>query len=258
MCQSSMAKPILILAVLTISLVANVSFAATTSSSSQKKSLLSADDLVFFNKDGRAEIVNREKYMAQMRKTPIATQEQHYNNETESEDDIMKSSIRKPCTEYNVFTMKRAEEFVDWDVIMSGVVLAPPNRTASISISESYRISNKINVPAGIRGKIIEKFLTKALKIGFDNVWTTTKNTGFTFTIPPGKYGAVVSNPLTTRHSGYLDSGCIGSSERTEFSSDSYSSKNFEGLSWVEGVIGLCVGKTFPLPRCIGEGFLRG
>ncbi|RKF77905.1 putative celp0028 effector like protein [Golovinomyces cichoracearum] len=253
-----MAKSILILAVLTISILANASIAATTSSPSQKKSLLSADDFVFSNKDGRAETVDREKYMAQMRRIPIATQEQHYNNKTESEDDMKKSSIRKPCTEYNVFTMKRVEKFVDWDVIMSGVVLAPPNRTASISISESYRISNKINVPVGIRGKIVEKFLSKALKIGLDNVWTTTKNTGFAFQIPPGKYGAVVSNPLTTRHSGYLDSGCIGSSERTEFSSDSYSSKDFEGLSWVEGVIGLCVGKTFPLPRCIGEGFLHG
>lgn len=258
MCQSFMAKTILILAVLTTSFVANVSTAATNSSPSQKQAFLSADDLIIFNNKDGTKIVNRKEYMAHMGKIPIATVEQHYNNQTQSEDNVIENPMRKRCVEHHVFTMKPVERFVDWDVLMFGVVLAPPNKTASVNIGEGYRVTNKISVPASMKGKIIETFLSKAFKIGFDEVWGTTRGTGFTFNVPPGHFGAIVSNPLTTRHSGYLDSGCIGSSERTEFSSDTYTSKEYEGLSWVEGVIGLCVGKTFPLPRCIGDGFLRG
>ncbi|TQS34245.1 hypothetical protein Golomagni_05379 [Golovinomyces magnicellulatus] len=253
-----MAKSLLILAVLTISFVANVSSTETNSSSSQKQPLLSADDLIVFDKKDGVKIVNRKEYMAHTRKIPIATVEQHYNNETRSEDNEIENPIRKRCVQHQVVTMKPVERFVDWDVLMSGVILAPPNRTASVNVGEGYRMTNKLNVPASISRKFIETFLSKALKVGFDDVWTTTSGTGFAFTIPPGYFGAIVSNPMTTRYSGYLDSGCIGSSERTEFSSDTYTSQDFEGLSWVEGVIGLCVGKTFPLPRCIGDGFLRG
>lgn len=67
----------------------------------------------------------------------------------------------------------------------------------------------------------------------------------------------MVSNPATTRHSGRVDIGCIAeATDTTYFTADSYSSKAYGGLSWVEGTITLCTGDTYPLPRCSGEGTL--
>lgn len=93
--------------------------------------------------------------------------------------------------------------------------------------------------------------------IDYSQSWESEYSAQYTFEIPEGKIGAVVSNPTTTRNTGKVYKGCLGEQYLSStYSGDSYQSRAFGGLSWVDGVISLCTGDNFPLMRCIGEGRL--
>lgn len=140
---------------------------------------------------------------------------------------------------------------------MSSVVFSAPSTTATVAITDGYSIGNTVSVSLGTSLTLIEGFLSTSLGISYSESWTSTATVGYTFSIPDGKYGAVVSNPLTTRNSGRLQSGCVGDfSNGVEFVSDSYSSRAYGSLSWVEGTISLCTGDEYPMKMCVGDGTL--
>jgi hypothetical protein len=143
-------------------------------------------------------------------------------------------------------------------VPMSSVLLAGSSGTTTVAVTEGYSISNSVSVGVSSQLTLVEDFLSTTFSISYTETWTSTYSASYSFQIPAGKYGAVVSNPATTRHSGRVDIGCIADAgvETTYFTADSYNSKAYGGLSWVEGTISLCTGDTYPLPRCIGEGTL--
>ncbi|EPQ61702.1 hypothetical protein BGT96224_4402 [Blumeria graminis f. sp. tritici 96224] len=153
--------------------------------------------------------------------------------------------------------MNPVEVFLNWDVPVSNVVLAPPMNSVSLNINQGFSIGNSVKTSLSTNIKAIKKFLSSSFSVGFSKQWTTAYSAGYRFSIPPGKYGVIVSNPLTTRHSGFMDVGCIGQAERTEFFSDTYQGKDFSDMSWVEGVIGLCVSDTYPVKRCLGSGTMQ-
>lgn len=89
----------------------------------------------------------------------------------------------------------------------------------------------------------------------WSETWTSSYQSTISFPVPKGKYGAIVSNPFTTRYTGRVDIGCIGyPSESYEFQADAYTSRSYGEMDWVDGVISLCTGDTYPLQKCIGEG----
>lgn len=242
---------------LIISIATSISSAATIlSRSSQIQREITAEDLIVTGRDGRTEVISRKEYMAYIKSVPIATATQHYNNFTTSEDRESSPTIEKRCQRQTVFTLNSVETFLNWDVAMSPVVLAPPDGTASVNIDKGHYIGEKLSVSVGAGVDIVKKFLHSVFSINYDKSWMTDSSIKYSFKIPPGKFGAVVSNPLTTRHSGWVDVGCVGNTERIKFSGDSYQSMVFMQMAWVEGVIGLCIGDTFPLKRCLGNGTL--
>ncbi|KAI6248268.1 hypothetical protein HI914_03309 [Erysiphe necator] len=243
--------------ILTFGIAASVSGAATILPPlSQIQHEITAEELIITGRDGRIEVVSRKEYMANINNVPIATAEQHYSNFTIEEDKGPSPAIQKRCEKRTVFTMNPVETFLNWDVAMSSVVLAPPNNTASVNIDKGHLIGEKLSVSAGPALKSVKKFMGVSLSINYDRSWMTDSSVKYSFVIPPGKFGAVVSNPFTIRHSGWVDIGCIGNSERFKFSGDSYRDMVFMNMPWVEGVIGLCIGDTFPLKRCLGSGTL--
>lgn len=230
-------------------------FAATTSSTLHRE--LTANDLIYFSHEEKIEIVSRKKYMADTVGVPIATEAQHNLNYTDTKGDEETSpTLQKRCASHTVWTLKPVEKFLGWDVLMSNVVSAPPNQSVSIYIDEGYWLGEKLSLSTSSKFNMVKIFMKTTFGVGFDKSWTTTASSRYSFTIPPGKFGAVVSNPLTTRFSGYIDTGCIGNMERSEFVGDSFQSRGHYKLDWVEGVIGLCVGDTYPLQRCMGKGVL--
>ncbi|TQS36607.1 hypothetical protein Golomagni_02935 [Golovinomyces magnicellulatus] len=230
-------------------------FAAATGSSSDIKRNLNEDDVILFSKDGRFKVVPRSQYDVHFNGVATATPEQHYGNfvnveeKPTSQNIVKRHYIDKSCNEQSVFSVRPSEKYINWDVPMSSVVRAPANSSVSISVSSGYWIGNSLRVSSSKNFDDV-----KFLGVAYDKSWSTTFSAGYSYTIPKGKYGAIVSNPLTTKHSGYVDRGCIGSTTRTEYSFESYNSKEFAQMKWVDGIISLCLGDTYPLPKCMGNG----
>lgn len=66
-----------------------------------------------------------------------------------------------------------------------------------------------------------------------------------------------MSNAWTNRQSGIVFQGVIGEdAQPSYYQADSFESKSFDSLAWVDGVISLCTGDEFPLKRCLGDGTL--
>ncbi|RKF81715.1 putative celp0028 effector like protein [Golovinomyces cichoracearum] len=274
-------------AIIVFSIATSVSSATTSSSSSSSssssfsslseiKNELSPDEMIFFGREGRIQVIRRSEYATYTQGITIATAEQHYVNITnntggmstdktkqlhhraaeEIDRDSEGLKIQKRCQQHQVFTMKPVETYVDWDIPMSGVLLAPSDSPASVSVNEGFSITNSFSASASANFKFIKDFMKSTFDVSNTRSWTATSMGDYKFSVPPGKFGAIVINPITIRHSGHLDIGCIGQTKRTEFSSESYQSKKYSDMLWIEGLIGLCVGDTYPLKMCFGEGTL--
>ncbi|EPQ61701.1 BgtASP-20389 [Blumeria graminis f. sp. tritici] len=235
---------------------------ATTLPLSPLERSLTQDDAILFGLNGQVDVVPRTEFVRYAESLPLATEEQHiFNVSTPSLDSAENKpsrTITSRCSKETVWALNPAHTFVGWDVLMSSVVKAPPNNSISINVEEGHWITSKLSASSSTTTKLIEKFLADAFSTSSDGSWSTSYSTTFSFEVPAGKYGAIVSNPLTTVHEGHVDVGCIGQAERTEFVSHTYQSRDYFNLKWVEGVIGLCVGDTLPLARCYGPGSLGG
>jgi hypothetical protein len=144
--------------------------------------------------------------------------------------------------------------FLGWDVQMSQVVKGAPT---SISVSSGYSISNTVSVGASSQFTLIKDFLSVTMHVDYSQSWQSTQSQVFQVSVPEGKYGAFVSNPWTNRASGNVWTGNIGGEgSLTYYQGDSFEPKKFDSMEWVDGVISLCTGDSFPLKRCLGEGTL--
>lgn len=144
--------------------------------------------------------------------------------------------------------------FLGWDVQMSQVTKGAPT---TISVASGFSISNSISVGASSTLTLVKDFLQVSMSIDYSQTWQTTQTQTFTAEVPKDKYGAFVSNPWTNRASGSVWTGTIGGyGELSDYQADSFESKQFDNMEWVDGVISLCTGDEFPLKRCLGEGTL--
>jgi hypothetical protein len=144
------------------------------------------------------------------------------------------------------------QRFLGWDVQMSQVVKGGPTRT---TISSGYSIANSITVGASSQLTLVKDFLQVSMSVDYGTTWTTTQDQSYSEEVPPNKIGVWVSNPWTNRASGNVWTGTIGGEgELAYYQADSFETKQFGNMQWVDGVISLCKGDTFPLKRCLGEG----
>ncbi|KAH7409022.1 hypothetical protein BKA64DRAFT_664003 [Cadophora sp. MPI-SDFR-AT-0126] len=219
---------------------------------------LNPDEIIVYG-EGRVEIMNKTAFTALQsgatigRPAPIHPDLVSGSGSTNTTSSA--SILNKRCDSITVFTPNPVQTFLDWDVLMSSVIHATGD-SATVSVTQGYSIANSVTVTAGLSAAIPETFLTASFGISYAETWTSTYSAAYTFGVPDGKYGAVVSNPWATRHSGFVDTGCVGSASRAYYQGDSYTSKASGGLSWVDGTISLCTGDEFPLKRCLGEGTL--
>lgn len=93
-----------------------------------------------------------------------------------------------------------------------------------------------------------------SLSITVKTEWTTSDSQTFTYWVPAGQYGVVVSNPYVRRVTGNLVTGCTDSPSYEPFTSDSYTDQTYSGMSWVKGPIVLCNNTAYPIPYCVGTG----
>lgn len=215
--------------------------------------MLGPNDLILWNNEGEMAVVNKDEYFAN--NTLEATQVSHSTlpAPAESPKNETAPNDRKRCEKNTIITMSPEQKFLNWDVAMSSVVKAG-TLTTLVAVTEGYSISDSLSVSAGAIITPVKDFLQLTLTLTYTTTWTSTMAAAYTYGVPPGMYGVVVSNPLVRRVSGFVDTGCIGASTRSTFQGDSYSSKAYGGLSWVDGTISLCTSATYPVPMCLGGG----
>lgn len=201
--------------------------------------------------DGQVQVVNKADYMADKAIKPTAN-----ITESVSARDNTTPLTKRDCKSRDIVYNNPVQNFLNWDVAMSSVIKAG-TQDASVAVTAGYEISNSLTVSAGMSSMFFEEMLGFSFGIEASQSWTSSYAAAYTFPVPAGYYGAVVSNPSTTRHSGYVMSGCVGDEgSKTTYLSDSYTSKAYGGLSWVDGTIGICIGKEYPLKNCIGDGYI--
>ncbi|KNG45831.1 celp0028 effector like protein [Stemphylium lycopersici] len=147
--------------------------------------------------------------------------------------------------------------FLGWDVQMSSIVRGGPGSGTRISVAQGYSISNSIAVGTSSSLSVAADFLTASMSIDYTETWTTGNSQDQTLMadVPTGKYGCFVSNPWTNRAQGDVWTGSIGGGgSLSHYQADSFESKQYGDLAWVNGIIQLCIKDTIPLTRCLGEG----
>ncbi|BCS23592.1 uncharacterized protein APUU_40036S [Aspergillus puulaauensis] len=151
------------------------------------------------------------------------------------------------------------EEFLGWDISMSTIVHAN-EAEATVAMAQGQMVANGITVGSSFQATV-EKFLQVGYSIDVSYTETATLTGTVTMTIPENRWGAIVSNPLTLRKKGYVFTGQPGSGQYESYQADSFTHDTYSygenSLSWVKGVVTTCLGDSYPLKRCVGDGELK-
>ncbi|KAJ8113009.1 hypothetical protein OPT61_g4757 [Boeremia exigua] len=217
------------------------------------------DDVILYGKDGQYTVMKRDdlEEIKKLRESGIAPPKPGYLDDTlvtlsPNDTEKPEGTLNKRAT--SIIIPNPHSRFLGWDVLTSQVVKGAPT---TISISTGYSITNSISVSQGAQFTLIEDFLTASVSIDYSTSWQTSQTQSFSAAVPEGKYGAFVTNAWTNRESGNVWEGTIGGEgSLSYYQADSFESRTYGDLSWVDGVISLCTGDEFPLKRCVGEGTL--
>ena len=201
------------------------------------------------------EIMDKAEYHKQ-RKLEFATAAHQLPLSTYSNRTATPVTVEKRgCKQQTIFRTNPDQTFLNWDVAMSSVIKGGANDgDTTVSVTAGYQISNSITVTEGISASTPDAFLSASFSIAYDETWTSSYKAAYSYQVPANKYAAVVSNPAVTRKTGQVDIGCVGTATTGEYTADSYESKAYGGLSWVDGIISLCTGDEYPLKMCVGDG----
>ncbi|KAF2126039.1 hypothetical protein P153DRAFT_399508 [Dothidotthia symphoricarpi CBS 119687] len=220
---------------------------------------VSEDDAILYG-NGRFTVVKRAdiEELQALRESGVTPPKPGYLNDTlttASGEEVNKIGAAPLSKRANTIVIPNpASDFLGWDTQMSAVVKGAPT---TLTVSSGYNVANSISVGVGASLTLVKDFLEVSTSIDYSQTWTSTLSQGFSAEVPAGKYGAFVSNAWTHRESGNIWQGSIGGDGTlTYYQAESFKSKNYDGLAWVDGVIVLCTGDEIPLRRCLGEGTL--
>ncbi|KAH8601886.1 hypothetical protein B0O99DRAFT_607673 [Bisporella sp. PMI_857] len=210
---------------------------------------LNYDDVVLLNADGSSTVVKENEYTALVSRGLLQPAPQAPSLDSR---DARKTKHRR-CDESNEVQVTSDATFLNWDVPMSPVISAQGGG-AQVSVTAGYEISNSLSVGVGVEASLIKDILSISMTVEYSQSWTTTQEQSLFYNVPDGQFGVIVSQPLVRRVEGNYLSGCTDSWDKKSFVSDTYSSRQFGNLNWVQGVIRLCNSSSYPIPYCIGDG----
>ncbi|KAI7780212.1 hypothetical protein LA080_016297 [Diaporthe eres] len=213
--------------------------------------ILSPDDVIVPNDDGSYSIMKDYEYGIQKSKREMLNKRSKHSPPTAPSD---VGALERRCDDTTEVQVLTDTNFVNWDVAMSPVISNTGSSIATIAVTKGYSISNSITVTESSTFTIIPEVLTVSLSIAVATSWTTENSQTFSFWVPAGQHGVVVSQPAVRRVTGNLVSGCADSPKLEPFTSDSYSSQTYSEMTWVKGPIILCNSTEYPIPFCNGNG----
>jgi hypothetical protein len=169
----------------------------------------------------------------------------------------MMPTVEKRGCKSKTVVYDHTSNFLQWDVPMSRVIHAAAAQS-TVTVTSGFTIANALAVSIGYDLTLVEDFLKASTSLTYTETWTSSYTVGYTFPVPQGLYGAVVSNPQTTRHYGEVFKGCVGSmTQAATYQANSYRSQTYDSLNWVLGSITACTSTTYPIPMCIGGGIIE-
>lgn len=222
--------------------------------------ILQFDDVILPRADGGFDVMKDwewedvERRMARRAEEAIAMEHKRraLAGETVPQGAVTSGLSRRGCEESEELQVISDTSFTDWDVAMSPV-LGATGGSATVMVSKGYSVASSLAITAS-EDVSVPDILKVSLSITATETWTTTDTQTFSFAVPLGQYGVVISNPLTRRVTGNFLSGCTDSPTTTPFTSDSRTNQTFGELSWVAGPIKMCNSTSYPIPYCIGDG----
>ncbi|RYP58760.1 hypothetical protein DL769_008818 [Monosporascus sp. CRB-8-3] len=221
---------------------------------SSAATVLKPDDVVIISADKSVRIMKDYEYDELTSATESATSHATMpESDVVAARDVLRQRLPRDCQESDEIQVLSDETFLNWDVPVSPVVSAAGG-TSTVSLTQGYSISNTLSVGVGATLGLIEDILSLTFTVDYSQSWTTTSSQSFTFEVPDGQFGLVVTQAKTRRLTGNYLSGCTDNWEKTSFVSDTYTSQSYGNMEWVEGVIRLCNSTSYPVPFCIGTG----
>ncbi|POS80355.1 hypothetical protein DHEL01_v201246 [Diaporthe helianthi] len=216
--------------------------------------VLQYDDVVVTDSNGSMVIMKDYEYALQearetlhRRKTDVV----HVSPESPRRET---RANRRRCDETIEYQVLSDTNFNDWDVAMSPVIGNIGSAGASVAVTSGYSVANSAYGNNVISRSFLEKLLGVDMPGKGTWTWTTSDDQQFTFQIPQGQYGLVVSNPYVRRVTGNYISGCVDSPNYEPWQTTTYSTQEFTNMQWVKGPIRLCNSTSYPVPYCIGSG----
>lgn len=239
--------------------------------------VLGFDDVLLLRDDGDHVVMKKWDYQIEEDKREVQRRHANFGRAPATS-----ARINKKCEESTEVQVLEDTNFNDWDVAMSPVIGNTGSTAATVAVAKGYSIADTISVSASVEfpgvqpeelkrglsglgltlydqvsesvGFSLEGILTASLDLSYTNTYTTTDTQTFTFNVPNGQYGLVISNPWVHRVSGNVLSGCTDSPTVNTFSSSEYTSQAYGDLEWVKGPIVMCNSSSYPVPFCIGDG----
>ncbi|KAF4989466.1 hypothetical protein FDECE_14706 [Fusarium decemcellulare] len=207
-----------------------------------RSTTLSPDDVIVLAKDGSSQVMKATEFEALEAAPPLPLNKKQ----------VASSKKARRCEKSTEVQVTSDKEFLNWDVAISPVISSTGGK-ATVSVSSGYSISNSVSV-GGSYGVSIESILSLSLTVDYTESWSSSQEQSLTFEVPDGQHGVIVSQPYVRRVEGNILSGCTDSPDKEGFVSDSYSSRSYGNLNWVDGLIRLCNSTTYPIPYCNGDG----
>jgi len=234
-----------------------------------------AHDKVLLHGNGRFQIINRwevDKIKSSRAKAVAPPQSASlddsvftYMGNAENPWDINNhttqsaSKLQKRGKDTIVIPWPNEPRFMGWDVAMCLVVKGGPEKETIMAVMAGTMIGNSIAVGVTTDFKVIAEFLSVHYRVYYTRTWITLQQNEISSTVPPNKFGTIISNPWTYREKGWVWEGTVGESQndvgqpRYHYA-DRFSDRSYDHLSWVDGQINPCIGDEYPLKRCLGEG----
>ncbi|KAH7152243.1 hypothetical protein B0J13DRAFT_594186 [Dactylonectria estremocensis] len=216
--------------------------------------VLKHDEVILYGENGRMEIVHETVYEQ-------LVAHQGFDIETPEVDEVFLNKTddkpldkRASCAYTTALIVDTTQNFVDWDVQMSPVVIASVG-AMDVYVSSGYSVSNSVTVSGSAELGFVKDRLSTTFGVSYTRTWTTQTVINIKGTVPQGYSGVMITRPFKTRRYGRNMRGCIGSMKQTgTFMADSYKEGSYAGVKWVSGAISMCAKKQFPLSRCNGGG----
>ncbi|KAJ0118861.1 hypothetical protein J7T55_013117 [Diaporthe amygdali] len=213
--------------------------------------VLQYDDVIVAGKDGSVVVMKDYEYEL---KEARETLQRRKADAARSADQPESHVNHRRCDESVEYQVLSDTNFNDWDVPMSPVIGNIGSTGASVAVSKGYTVADSAYGNNIISRSFLEKLLGVEMPSGGTWTWTTKDDQTFTFQVPQGQYGLVVSNPYVRRVTGNYVSGCVDSPSYDPWQITTHTTQEYTNMQWVAGPIRLCNNTAYPIPYCVGTG----